>query len=270
MLNKFTQSSTKIIKDSSEYLNDIFQRILPDIQKGLEEELFKNIKILFEQKNRAEVQLYFLENELKNARNSVQNKNIQDIFASKIELSQLLHDIYASSSCLPSSISEFDEKWIGNKNWRLIYKATRDTFRSSSFHFNCDSKGATVTIIIARGGYAFGGYTPLSWDTSNKYVADPSCQSIIFTLTNPHKIPPTKYSLSNYEKAIHCHPYFSATFGAGQDICIANNSNQNTYSYSNFPYSYSDTTGVGRTTFTGSYNFMVREIEVFQVSKLNF
>ena len=50
---------------------------------------------------------------------------------------------------------------------RLLYRGSRDGWRSSDFHNCCDNKGPTVTLIKVEntyGKYKFGGYTDQSWD----------------------------------------------------------------------------------------------------------
>jgi hypothetical protein len=46
---------------------------------------------------------------------------------------------------------------------------------------------------------------------------------------------------------------------------VANASNANTTSYTNFPKAYTDTTGQGNNTFTGAKNFTTSDIEVFKL-----
>lgn len=129
----------------------------------------------------------------------------------------------------------------------------------------CDNKGPTLTVIQSSQGYLFGGYTPLAWDSKsyNKH----STEGFIFTLTNPHKIPPTKYTRNQQDsRAIYCNSSFGPVFGnLHPDIAVSNNCHQNDNSYSNFPSAYNDTTRKGVTTFTGKSNFTVNEIEVFSV-----
>ena len=49
-------------------------------------------------------------------------------------------------------------------NHLLLYRASRDGWASSDFHFYCDNKGPTVTV-IKSGNDIFGGYTEQSWDS---------------------------------------------------------------------------------------------------------
>ena len=46
--------------------------------------------------------------------------------------------------------------------WKRCWRASVDGWAGSTFHFRCDGKGPTVTIIRV-GRYIFGGYTSLSW-----------------------------------------------------------------------------------------------------------
>ncbi|KAK3749967.1 hypothetical protein QZH41_000265 [Actinostola sp. cb2023] len=46
----------------------------------------------------------------------------------------------------------------------LLYRGSRDGWKASTFHSNCDSfKGPTMVVIKSTGGYIFGGYTAQSW-----------------------------------------------------------------------------------------------------------
>jgi hypothetical protein len=148
-------------------------------------------------------------------------------------------------------------------NWKLIWRGSKDGFRSHDFHSLCDLKGATVTVIRSSNGYVFGGYTPAAWDIANKrgsYSNAPG--SFLFTLSNPHAIPPTKYPVKVPEKAIQHHTNFCQFFG-DDDLVVVSDCNANCNSHSYFPVSYGDTTGKGNLTFTGNDSFQVADIEVF-------
>ncbi len=155
------------------------------------------------------------------------------------------------------------------QKWELIYKATWDGIRGQDFHRCCDNKGPTMTIIQSKNdNYLFGGYTEVSWTCDGKYKTDPA--AFLFTLTNPHDIPPTKFLRNPQEINSVGHnetigPYFGGVVKDKKhfiDIQIWNNANKQ-YSTCSFPSSYLDTTGIGATLFTGTKNFMVNEIEVY-------
>ena len=152
-----------------------------------------------------------------------------------------------------------------DQKWMLIYKATRDGFGSRDFHRCCDNQGATMTVIRSKdGGYLFGGYTSVSWRSVGKYVVDNN-GPFIFTLTNPHGILPTKYSIKHVPSSICDLKECGPVFGGGHDFCVQENSSTNVNSDFNFPHSYIDTTNRGNATFTGRKNFQTSEIEVYRL-----
>jgi hypothetical protein len=157
-------------------------------------------------------------------------------------------------------------EWFNNnKAFTLLYRASKDGYEANTFHNKCDNKGPTVTIIKCTNGYIFGGYNPSSWNKSGDYSN--SNGAFLFTLKNPHSIPPTKYFCSDRPYSACSQSQYGPTFGGGCDIYISDKCNENNNSYCGFPYSYRDTTGYGRNTFTGGYNFQVADYEVFSVSQ---
>ncbi len=152
-----------------------------------------------------------------------------------------------------------------NQKWVLIYKATRDGFGSSDFHRCCDNLGATMTIIQSKdGGHLFGGYTSVSWKSAGDYVTDNN-GPFLFTLTNPHRIPSSKYSIKLNQYSIYDGSTSGPIFGGGHDLHVCDNSQSQIDSYFNFPRSYNDTTNQGNTTFTGSKKFLTSDIEVYRL-----
>jgi hypothetical protein len=153
-----------------------------------------------------------------------------------------------------------------DQKWELIYKASRDGFDANAFHSRCDNKGPTMTIVRSNNGYLCGGYTSVGWPSVHgSYQND--AQAFLFTLINPHNIPPTQYKI-NPEKtarALLCNSSFGPLFG-GNDIHLVANSNSNNNSYINFPSTYVDTTGKGNNTFTGAPKFTTADIEVFKLA----
>jgi len=152
-----------------------------------------------------------------------------------------------------------------DQRWMLIYKATRDGFAGHDFHRCCDNQGSTITVIQSiNGGYLFGGYTSVSWRSTGDYVVDNN-GPFLFTLTNPHGIPPTKYSIRRAEYSIFDVNTCGPTFGGGNDLHVCDNSQTKTHSYCNFPHSYIDTTKRGVKTFTGNRTFQTSDIEVYRL-----
>jgi hypothetical protein len=170
------------------------------------------------------------------------------------------------------------EEWIEKKGvkWTLLFRASRDGFSSQSFHKHCDNKGATVTIVRSTGGYLFGGFTPISWESSTPeelkrfgfrrgHWKKATKDDFLFTITNPHGISSMKlnhklgYKISY---GIYCDSFRGPVFGA--DLEISNNCNLND-SCSNLNYCYFDPTGKGENLFTGSDLFQVSDYEIFLI-----
>jgi len=152
-------------------------------------------------------------------------------------------------------------EWIPQKWFSLIYKATRDGFAAADFHTMCDNQEGTVVVIRSGEGHLFGGFTSQSW-IGNGYKEDPT--AFIFTLTNPHGIPPTKYTITNSNFAISCGPSRCAAFGR-DDFYVESDHRGHYEAFSSFPESYDDSTGQGAETFTGEQYFFVLEVEVYSV-----
>ncbi|CAF1122271.1 unnamed protein product [Rotaria sp. Silwood1] len=154
-----------------------------------------------------------------------------------------------------------------NQQWVLIYKASCNGFDTNAFNSRCNNQGPTMTIIQSKNNYLFGGYTAIPWSSDN-YSYKNDTTAFLFTLTNPHNIPPTKYIINpdKTEYAVYHRYDYGPTFGSGHDIYLTNASNLNVLNYTEFPGSYLDTTRKGNATFTGARNFTVSDIEVFKLA----
>ncbi|KAK8797077.1 hypothetical protein WA158_004287 [Blastocystis sp. Blastoise] len=126
--------------------------------------------------------------------------------------------------------------WLGTKKrWKLLYRASEHHYSGSKFHKYCDNKGETVTLIkhIGHDNHIniFGGYTDQNWDSSSGWK--PYSKEFLFTLSNEHNIPPTKYDYISNKKSngICCGSPFGPLFGG---ICIYDqcHNNNNSFCYS--------------------------------------
>jgi hypothetical protein len=169
----------------------------------------------------------------------------------------------------PSLFSEF-----AGRVFRLLYRGSRDGFGAANFHEKCDGHANTLVVIQDRNRYVFGGYTPLEWESRNRtvqdvYKCDDILKGFVFTLKNPHNTTAKKFSLKSDQKsrAICCDLSLGPTFGVA-DLLVADNCNANSNSHtSNLGLTYNNYTGLdGKLFFTGSANFRVKEIEVFQIT----
>jgi hypothetical protein len=151
----------------------------------------------------------------------------------------------------------------------LLWRGTRDGFGAADFHRRCDGHPNTLTLIADTGGNIFGGFTPVEWESRPRTFtkADPSMRSFVFTLKNPHDVPPRRFALKLAEisNAINCVVTYGPIFFGG--IVVADKSNANSSSYTScFGLCYTNDTDVpSETFFTNSPRFTVDEIEVFEI-----
>ena len=166
------------------------------------------------------------------------------------------------------------------KDIKLLYRGSRDGFTSQSFHYKCDNKGETLTIIKSNDNYIFGGYTEINWDSTiwngicgenNNARREGKGNEFVFTLKNPHNIPPSKYNMKKnwLNHSICCDVNLGPIFGCN-DIRIEDNCNikENKFTYYDFQkgeFCFEDTTGHKRLLFTGKTSFLVKEIEVYKI-----
>lgn len=163
--------------------------------------------------------------------------------------------------------------WCGHKKMELIYRGSRDGMNAKSFHDKCDNKGKTICLYQNAQGNIFGGYTSIPWtyNSTGEYFSDP--YSFIFSLTNIYYSKPTKFPISKNSNVIYHYMNCGPVFGYGCDIWMANNfsDENNNYNNSNFPSSFNDVLGYGKSVFTGDRNnnnkiIKYKEIEVFSVN----
>ena len=148
----------------------------------------------------------------------------------------------------------------------LIYRGSRD---GQDFHKKCDNKGETITLIKNEKGNIFGGYASIPWTSDNSYHSAPD--SFLFTLTNIYGTQPTKFSNRNDQKEVYHNYSCGPRFGGGNDLGIYQDFKKDG-GWSNFPYTYQDNLGKGKSIFTGdlnnnNINFKIKEIEIFKILK---
>ena len=137
---------------------------------------------------------------------------------------------------------------------------------AKDFVANFISKLAGIVIIILN-SYLFYVlsflFLLLSSETRSSYGS--TSNAFIFSLRNKEGLGPFKSMVTKPSFAIRKKLYFGPTFGGGHDMCIYDNANSNTNSYTDFGHSYSVPSGVQdrRTILAGTRNFTPDEVEVF-------
>jgi hypothetical protein len=105
--------------------------------------------------------------------------------------------------------------------------------------------------------------------TAQDFKADPSRESFLFTLKNPHNFPARKFKLKSErgDSAISCDSSWGPHFC---DLGVSSSCNANARSFTNcFGRSYVNDSGLkGETFFTGFASFIVQEIEVFEIQEI--
>ncbi|KAK8789872.1 hypothetical protein WA158_006652 [Blastocystis sp. Blastoise] len=231
------QPSNNNSKDILEYLQT-FNKDLCEEKKSLKiindthDEQTEKLNLLLELMNHINVSIGDMKNDINQLKNSLPQKNNESIDI-KIE----------KNSFEQSSIIRKNEyylatltNWFGKeKKWKLLFRASEHNYSAREFHRYCDNKGETVTIIkhIGHNNHIniFGGYTDQEWDCSNRYKY--YSKEFLFTLSNEHDIPPTKYYQISSDRryGIYCSSSYGPTFGGGYDIKISDQCHSNTNSY---------------------------------------
>ena len=160
---------------------------------------------------------------------------------------------------------------VGTKKLNLLYRGTRDGFDSNDFHFKCDNRLNTITIIETTKGYIFGGFTSVGWTSKPGIYNDP--KAFLFSLVNTYKQPFLSRTIDGTD-AIFGSSGFGPVFGNVDNvayICIHCKSNESTESNAyieqlNYKLpSILNKKQNERVYFCDSRNFQVKEMEVFQL-----
>jgi hypothetical protein len=258
------------IEDTFRNPNLLIQSIKEMQQK--QQESLKDIQIKLNQMNQVKDNLEAT-NELKSNSSFLRQVEDTSLFGS-IKLNGYCPGLYSlkgqiindEQQCLELiKLCEFSQ----NDKWSLLYRGTRDGFRSSVFHSKRDDHHNTLTIFKAKqSSCIFGGFTTVSWESStdNKWKSDPN--AFLFSLINKDNQPVRmKVDPKKHQYAICCHSSCGPVFG--HDIRIANNANTSMDSYSDLGDcykhpQYAKGTNEAKTFLAGSYQFKLDEIEVYE------
>jgi hypothetical protein len=161
---------------------------------------------------------------------------------------------------------------FSDKEFRLLWRGTRDGFKVTRFHELCDGHGNTITLIRDTKNNIFGGFTSVSWDRTSGWKGDERADSFIFSLSrqgsgsNPNSIQIFQLKAGAKDRSIFCDVTRGPVFGGGYDLGIYDDSDANDHSMSAIGDSYECDEGVdGSVILCGSETFRVSEIEVFEI-----
>ena len=143
-----------------------------------------------------------------------------------------------NSSLIKEAEADRLNTWVteavgGKVKYDLLWKGSRDGFGASTFHSKCNSKGATLTVIMSNNGNLFGGYTSESWGSgSGAWKYDPT--AFLYSLTHKAKCT-SRRTLATLSMTTQT---YGPIFGGGYDIYIYDNCNTNNSSSSNGNHTY--------------------------------
>jgi hypothetical protein len=161
------------------------------------------------------------------------------------------------------------------KRFNLLWRGSRDGLTAQESHLRCDGRANTLTLIADTDENIFGGFTPVKWENNCANKSDDSLRSFLFTLRNPHGVPPRKFALKEEKKqhAIECNSTACAAFGYNNgwcDIRVSDHCNTNRDSLTHFGTRWTNSSYATDTAFeyflTGAENFTVKEIEVVEIA----
>ena len=168
-------------------------------------------------------------------------------------------EINKSSICKKNEISFFikefqkHEKFQNKKiDFKLLYKATKDSDKINIFHNKCDYKNSVLLLIKTSINKRFGGYTEIGFNNNTNEQKDDN--AFVFSL-DKMKI----YNIKKGEIAIYCQ---SNLYGFKNTIYLYNNllsekKNRNIGGEDNYPCKVNE--------LNGEEFFLVSEIEVYQI-----
>jgi hypothetical protein len=163
---------------------------------------------------------------------------------------------------------------LSARNWSLLYRGSLHGFHACNFHDHCDGKANTLTIIQSKEetGFPsriFGGFTPVRWESRGDARGGPhAAGSFLFNLNPADGGAPRKYPIrtGHFGEAIFCRDNLGPTFGKGCDIYTCNNCDTARGSQIRCGTSYESDGKEENHNFALSQNFLVQEIEVFELS----
>eukprot|EP00347_Sterkiella_histriomuscorum_P010445 403376264 len=146
--------------------------ILPSQGMSRQTKLVQNEELKSQNLNHQQIQreAKSLQDDLKKGNST----NIKKLFRDLVD--QELNKI--ESCILKEQISDYSAK-----KFNLLYSGSRDGFRASKFHQNCDDKGPTVTFILSEYGQVFGGYTSISWQSPDQWESKSDNKAFVFNIT---------------------------------------------------------------------------------------
>ena len=144
---------------------------------------------------------------------------------------------------------------LKRKKYRLIFRATRDGDSANIFHTICDNYNKLIILIETQKGLRFGGFTSRNFRVSSHMKDDNNSFLFSLDLKKVYKIIPGK-------NAIYCYPKSGPCFSQ-ESLYIPNNFFKKPGKTRIFggPFQFEKDYEINN----GEKNFLVKELEIFQV-----
>jgi hypothetical protein len=171
-------------------------------------------------------------------------------------------------SGFPPALCVIEGKKIG-----LLYRGTRDGFAGSTFRSSVTGRSNLLILIETTAGWIFGGYAHCKWPESG-WASDSTLKSFLFTLKNPHNIPPRRFVMNSGGQGYVLYPQNPERYmvwmghGGAITLCAGCNTNSGSSTLGFAPSLQctfvNDSGRDGKALFTGSEMYTVKEVEVFE------
>jgi hypothetical protein len=180
-------------------------------------------------------------------------------------------------------IAKLTTEWLPDKRFELLYRGSRDGMTPAVFHDKCDGKGPTLVLVAGQSAgkpvCVFGGYAGKSWERgpeSGAVKVIDARDSFLFTVLNPFGDGTAKMAVNERSwyagLAMRCHPVCGPWFNCGFVVKCSKSSVSPTAVFDERSYcelfsggAFGDPLGRAYQTFTGAYDFMPLEVEVWSV-----
>jgi hypothetical protein len=111
-------------------------------------------------------------------------------------------------------IKSVNESFGRDFTCKLLYRASRDGWLSTDFHYKCDKKGPTVVIVKVDNGRLCGGYCSIGWKSEGRWQNDN--KSFVFSLDSLKKFKESQGSSDH----IFWHSTYGPYFGSNGSLGI--------------------------------------------------
>jgi hypothetical protein len=97
-------------------------------------------------------------------------------------------------------VNQWDSRIVGNfpllfeefraKRFNLLWRDSSDCFTAQKFYCNCDDRANTLVLTRKTYRNIFGSCILVEWESGDKWKSDDRLRCSLFTLKNPHSLPP--------------------------------------------------------------------------------